>query len=219
MTKKEIKILTAKLEKCYTGVIYDVMRNLGLKDFTLPPDIRPLIPGINIAGPVFTMSGSRKKIGSHETLLEWTGFLSKAKPEHVVICQPNEEEIALMGELSAETLMSRGIRGYIVDGGCRDTNFIIRQGFPVFHKYFTPKDIVEKWSPDAYDVSISIGDVEINPGDFVLGDRDGIVIIPKEHSVEILELSEEAMQTENLVRKAILEGMDPQKAYIKYRKF
>ena len=64
-----------------------------------------------------------------------------------------------------------------------------------------------------------IGDVKINNNDYVLGDIDGVVIIPKENIKEILEKTEELINTENLVRKAIKEGMDPQEAYIKFNAF
>ena len=58
--------------------------------------------------------------------------------------------IAHMGELSAETLQFRGVRGYIVDGGCRDTGFILNMGFPVFCRYLTPRDVVGIWVPDRF---------------------------------------------------------------------
>ena len=83
-----------------------------------------------------------KNFDPHETLLAWTGFLSKAPENKVVICQPNTQEIALMGELSAETLQLRGVRGYIVDGGARDLDFILKIDYPVWSKFYTPKDMV-----------------------------------------------------------------------------
>src|SRR3546814_4607509 len=69
---------------------------------------------------------------AHDALLAWTGVLSKAPPGKVVICQPNNHEVALMGELSAAALQLKGVRGYIVDGGCRDVAMIEQIGFPVW---------------------------------------------------------------------------------------
>ncbi len=89
--------------------------------------------------------------------------------------QGNDGERALMGELSAETLQFRGVRGYTVDGGCHDTAFIRRIGFPVFCDKATPRDIVGAWVLVAYDEPISFGQVVVRPGDFVLADCDGIV--------------------------------------------
>jgi regulator of RNase E activity RraA len=124
-----------------------------------------------------------------------------------------------MGELSAETLQYRGVRGYIVDGGCRDTTFILRMGFPVFSRYTTPRDVVGVWVPDHFGEPIEIGGVAINNGDYVFADRDGVVIIPEDMAEQVVSHVEKMMQTENLVRKAILAGMDPKEAYLKFGKF
>jgi regulator of RNase E activity RraA len=212
--------LVDRLATTYTGVVHDVMRAMGLRDFTLPPDIRPLFPEQVLAGVVATVSGRvDSSAGAHETLLGWTGLLSKARPDTVLICQPNDATVAHMGELSAETLKLKGVRGYVADGGCRDVNFILELGFPVWCRYFTPRDIVGHWLPDRFDQPIRIGEVTIHAGDLVLGDRDGMVILPRDRSEQIIAAAEAAIGTENLVRKAILEGIDPQEAYLRYGKF
>ncbi len=209
-----------RLDKLYTGVVHDVMRDLELSGFVLPPDIRPLFPEQTLAGVVSTVSGKvDTSADAHQTLLEWTGLLSKAKADTVLVCQPNDGVIAHMGELSAETLKLRGVRGYVVDGGCRDVNFIIEQEFPVWYRYHTPRDVVGYWLPDQFEVPIAIGEVTINPGDLALGDRDGMLILPQDRAEEIVTAAELAMATENRVRTAILDGVDPQEAYLKYGKF
>ena len=124
-----------------------------------------------------------------------------------------------MGELSAETLKHRGVLGYIVDGGSRDVSFIKRIGFPVFCRYTTPIDVVGSWRPEAFGEPVTIGNVVINAGDFVLGDEDGIVVIPAADIETVLDRAEKAMATEDLVRAAILRGEDPQAAYVKHGKF
>jgi regulator of RNase E activity RraA len=211
---------TGRLEQLYTGVVNDVMRAMGLRNFVLPPAIRPLFPERKLAGPVFTVSGHVDETAdANTTLLEWTGLLAEARPGHVVINQPHTHAVALMGELSAETLQYRGVRGYIVDGACRDVDFILELGFPVCFSHYTPKDIVSFWRPDAFEQPIQIGDVRIHAGDYVLADRDGIVIVPSGRLEEVLSAAETAVSTENLVRKAILEGVDPREAYKRYGKF
>lgn len=212
--------LTSRLQRCYTGVLNDVMRGLGLRNFVLPPEIRPLVPERPLAGPVFTVSGHvDESADRHKTLLEWTGLLSKARPGHVVVCQPHTHAVALMGELSAETLQHRGVLGYVVDGAARDLRFILELGFPLCFRHATPKDIVSFWLPDGFDVPIVIGEARIQPGDFLLADRDGIVVVPAARIEEVLTAAEAAIGTENLIRRAILEGTDPQQAYLTYGKF
>lgn len=211
--------LTTRLERCYTGIIHDVMRAMGLTEFTLPPSLRPLLPGQKLAGPAFTVDGKIGEFDAHETLLAWTGLLSQAKPGHVWVCQPNTEEIALMGELSAETLKNKGVRGCVIDGLSRDTEFMIEMGFQAFFKAYTPRDIVGAWLPKAVDEPIKIGDVWIRPGDYILGDRDGVVRIPVEVIEEVLDKAEADISRENKVRTAILAGTDPQEAYKQFGKF
>lgn len=209
-----------RLEKCYSGAVYDVLRALGHPECVLPSTIRPLDPQRRLAGRVWTLEGGLKEdLSEHETLLEWTGFLSRAPSGSVVICQPNDHTVSHMGELSSETLQLRGVKGYIVDGGARDSGFIYDIGFRLFCSYYTPKDVVARWVPTGYEVPIVIGGVTIHTGDYVVADRDGIVIIPGELAEQVTEEAENVMRTESLVRKAILGGMDPQAAYLKYGKF
>lgn len=212
--------ITQRLELCYTGIIHDIMREMGYSNFTLPAEIAPMVPGTKLAGPVFTVRGRVDKGASaHDTLLGWTGLLSKAKPGHVWLDQPNDDEVAHMGELSAETLRYKGVRGFISDGKVRDVEFMLKLGFPVWSRGYTPRDIVSHWLPDAFDEPIVIGPVTVNPGDYVLADLDGIILIPADRITEILDKAETAINTENTMREAILGGMDPQEAYLKYGKF
>lgn len=212
--------LTARLEGCYTGAVYDVLRSLGLRSQVLPASLRPLLPERKLAGPVFTVSGRPDaNLSAHDSLLHWTAFLSRAPRGHVVVCQPNDSTLAHMGELSAETLHGRGVRGYIVDGGCRDTDFILRLGFPVYCRYFTPVDVVGRWKAENFDQPVVIGNTTVGPGDYVLADRDGVVVIPRHLAAEVVEQTELVMRTENKVRRAILAGVDPQAAYLQYGKF
>jgi len=212
--------LAERLEQGYAGAIYDVLRAMGHANCALPNTIRPLDPARKLAGRVFTVSGRPATTASaHETLLAWTGLLSKAPRDSVVVCQPNDSTLAHMGELSAETMQLRGVRGYVVDGGSRDSEFILNIGFRVFCRYFSPMDVVARWLPETFGEPITIGGVTIRTGDYLYGDRDGVLIIPAAAAEEVAARTEQVMKTESLVRKAILEGVDPQEAYLKYGKF
>lgn len=216
----DMDALLTRLESCYTGIVHDVMRSAGLRHFTLPPSLRPLIPGQKICGPAFTVSGTpRPGVEAHETLMAWTGLLSRAKPGHIVVIQPNDSEVAHMGELSAETLKRKGVRGVVADGGLRDAEFISAIGFQVWHRYFTPRDVVGHWLPDAFDEPVRIGDATVHPGDLLLADTDGVICLPQQHALAVVTEAETMMAREDLVRTAIFAGVDPQEAYLKYRKF
>ena len=212
--------LTERLAACYTGAVHDVLRMMGHEHIVLPPEIKAIAPGTRLAGPVWTVAGHIDRTRTrHETLLGWCTLLSRAPSGHVVVCQPNNREVALMGELSAQTLKTRGVLGYVVDRGSRDTDLVLEQGFPVFCSFLTPSDIVERWIPDRYAEPITIGSVTIRTGDYLLGDRDGVVIIPHAVAEEVITRTEEVVATESDMRRALVGGMDPVEAYNQYGKF
>jgi 4-hydroxy-4-methyl-2-oxoglutarate aldolase len=212
--------LADRLKSCYTGAVYDALRARGYVRQTLPHYIRPLSRQLKLAGPIFTIEGKRDdSLDAHKSLLKWCELLSKVPANTVLVCQPHDHTLAHMGELSAETLAYKKVLGYIVDGGCRDSAFIEALGFPVFCKYFTPVDVVGKWAATALGEPVQIGEVKVHTGDYALADRDGIVIIPAAIASEVVEQTEEVLSTENLVRKAILQGVDPVAAYLQHGKF
>lgn len=213
-------MLSERLAACYTGAVHDVLHALGHEHVVLPPSIKAIAPGTRLAGPVWTVSGHIDRSKSrHETLLGWCTLLSKAPAGHVVVCQPHNHEIALMGELSAQTLAARGVLGYVVDGGSRDTDLVLEQGFPVFCAFLTPADVVERWIPDRFGEPITIGEVTIATGDYLLADRDGVVIIPGSIVEQVVAETERVVATESEMRHALIGGMDPVEAYNKYGKF
>jgi regulator of RNase E activity RraA len=212
--------LTQRLARCYTGAVHDVLRMMGHDNIVLPPGIKAIAPGTRLAGPVWTVSGHIDRTKTrHATLLGWCTLLAKAPSGHVVVCQPNNHEVALMGELSAPTLAARGVLGYVVDGGSRDTDLVLEQGFPVFCSFLTPSDIVERWIPDRYGEPVTIGTVTIATGDYLLADRDGVVIVPHALAEEVITKTEDVVATESEMRRALVGGMDPVEAYNRYGKF
>ena len=212
--------ISDRLSRCYTGVVHDVMRAAGFGDFAFPPQLRPIAPHLTLAGPAFTIEGGiDARADPHETLLAWTGLLSRAPGGHVWVSQPNDSTVAHMGELSAETLKRKGVRGCLVDGLVRDLKFLLDLNFPTYCRGFTPRDIVGRWLPRASGQPIRIGDVTVAMGDYILADLDGALRIPAGSIEQILSAAETAAITENKVRTAILSGMDPQEAYRQFGKF
>ena len=212
--------LSGRLAKCYTGVVHDVMRKMGFRDFTLPPYLRPLMPETSMAGPAFTILGKVDPTAdAHDTLLAWTGLLSECPAGSVWVSQPNDSTVAHMGELSAETLANKGVRGLVADGMIRDADFLIQQRFQAWCSGFTLRDIVGWWLPAARNVEIRIGEVDIEPGDYLVGDRDGLIRVPSALVEEVINASEVDINTESTIRTAIRNGMDPQQAYIKHGMF
>ena len=213
-------LLGDRLGKCYSGAVYDTLRERGIFNSVLPRDIRPIDDSLVRAGPVFPVKSSPKPgLEDDASLMSWTGFLSVAPRNHVVVADGGTESLALMGELSAETLQGGGVKGYVTNGGCHDCAFIRSIGFPVFSRFFTPRDVVGAWSVDALDTPVTIGDVKVSRGDYLIADIDGVVIIPADMAEEGVTAVENVMQTEDRVRAAIRNGSSPKEAYLRFGRF
>ena len=212
--------LADRLHACHSAVVHDVMKDMGLPIRVLPRTIVGLEKTMKCAGPVFTVRGRPDPtLDKHTSLYEWAGLLSRAPRGHVVVCQPQDDVRALFGGLSAEALAIKGVRGYVVDGGCRDLQAIAEQGFPVFARFATPIDIVGAWRAEAYAEPVAIGGLLVQPDDHLLADRDGIVLIGAPHVEAVIAAAEAKMSTEGAMVKAIRAGEDPQQAYLRYRVF
>ena len=212
--------LSVRLSKCYASAVHDVLREIGYGNCVLPPEIQALERGQKLAGEIYTISGCiDQTLSRHDSLLLWSQVLSKVPGGKVLVCQPNTHAVALMGELSARALMVKGTKGYLMDGHCRDVEEIINAGFPVFCRLTTAADIVERWKYNSLGNPITIGTVTIRSGDYIVADMDGAVIVPQEVIEEVVDKTEKVMLTENEMRSAILDGMDPEQAYLKYGKF
>jgi 4-hydroxy-4-methyl-2-oxoglutarate aldolase len=212
--------LADQLSGCNTPAVFDVLRVHGLPVIELPREIRPLDPKMVLAGPVFPVEGrSDPDISAHESLELWIrDVLSGAPADHVVVCQLNDDARSAMGDLSAEALRQRGIRGYLVDGGSRDADEICQIGFPVFCKYTSPIDIVGSWRLTSTNQPILIGGVTISPGDYILGDRDGTLLIPQEHAAFVIAETVKTMSTDGVMRTEIRGGRDPYDAFLEFGK-
>jgi regulator of RNase E activity RraA len=209
-----------RLQQIPSSILYDVIRGMGAGPRVLHRDIRAIEPSMRCAGPVFTIRGCPDpSLTPDESLLAWVECLSAIPPGAVAVCQPQDDTRALMGELSAECLRIKGVKGYIVDGGCRDAEGVVAQGFPVFCRFFTPIDIVGAWRFEALGEPIVIRDVPVRPDDHVVADRDGIVLVPSTNMDDILAAAEAKMSDESAMARAIRDGMDPKQAYLKYRVF
>jgi 4-hydroxy-4-methyl-2-oxoglutarate aldolase len=212
--------LADQLAGCNTPAVFDVLRTHGLPVLELPREIRALDPKMVLAGPVFPVEGrADPQISVQESLELWIrDVLSGAPTDHVVVCQLNDDSRGCMGDLAAAALLRRGIRGYLIDGGSRDADEICEIGFPVFAKYLTPIDIVGTWRLTATNQPIVIGGITIEPGDYIIGDRDGTLLIPLEHAEFVIGETVKTMATDGAMRTALRAGRDPYDAFLEFGK-
>ena len=209
-----------RLAAIYTAALADVLDDRGLREQTLPPAIRSLVPGMRLAGKAFTVEGRPVAHDDWDAAIRKTlAMLGSVPSGHVAVYQCHHDRSAHFGELSATSLLQRGVAGCVIDGGCRDVRFIEDAGFPVFTRHVTPEDSTWRWEVTATQTPIAIGTVRIAPGDWVVGDDDGVVVVPAAVAEEVLAAAEAKVGTESKIRDAVRVGMSPLEAYERYGTF
>ncbi len=139
--------------------------------------------------------------------------LDEAAPGSVLVYVLEDGlEIAGIGELMATTAQVRGIAGAVIDGGARDVDEITRMGFPVFCRGITPASIIGRHVSVAGQVPVMCAGILVRPSDYIMGDMDGVVVIPQEHAQKIAELALEFDSTEIKMREMIRETGSIRKA-------
>ncbi len=111
------------------------------------------------------------------------------------------------GEIMTLSAKQRGCTGAVVDGGLRDAPFILKLNFPVFTDFYMPASSISRWELKEFQGVTKVGQVPVYPGDYVFGDMDGVVIIPRALTEEVLAESEKAVQREQRMRQALRKGM------------
>jgi regulator of RNase E activity RraA len=191
------------------------MDKLGLRNQAMHSRIRPLWPEARAAGFALTV----QTVPARETSppCPYAGELAAVdalQADDVLVV--SETPWSFWGELLSTAANYRGCRGVVLDGPTRDTPAIRKMGFPVFHVGFHPADSLGRLDVAAHNIPISCGGVLVHPDDLILADADGVVVVPNGIAEDVLRLAEEKMSGENLVRKALSEGMSTAEAFKKY---
>lgn len=212
--------LRQRFEAIYTAALADILDTRGYRTQTLPPSIRPLERGMKLAGPAYTVRGTPTQTASHDTSLRKVlQMLGEVPAGHVAVYACAQAVSAHLGELSVTSLAARGVAGCVLDGGCRDVGFIVELGFPVFCAHVTPEDSTWRWELEATQEPVSVGQVRVEPGDWVVGDDDGVVVVPNAIAESVLAEAEEKAATESEIRAAVRDGMPPLEAYERFGTF
>jgi regulator of RNase E activity RraA len=209
----------------YSAVIGDIMDKMELFHQFLPPQIQPLHPDMFIAGRAMTvLEADVLECGAYESsnpiLKKPFGLMLEAlddlKRHEVYICTGSSPSYALWGELMSTRAQILGAAGAVVDGYSRDTKGILHLNFPSFSYGNYAQDQAPRGKVIDFRVPIKIKGVLVNPGDIVVGDIDGVCIVPKQHEVEVITRALEKARGEKMVQKKILEGMSAKDAFDKY---
>jgi regulator of RNase E activity RraA len=209
-------ILTHK-DLLYSGVLADVLDQLGQRNCVLPSRIRPLDPDWTILGravPLWAVTVTRIPDTPYAVELECVDSL--APGDVLVAGTDGHDQSALWGELLSTAAMARGAVGAIIDGFARDSSRILAMAFPVFAAGCHPHDSKGRLAAIHYGRPIEIGSCPVCPGDIVLGDRDGIVVVPASLADQAFPLALAKVMGENQVRAELASGRSAQEVFAQY---
>lgn len=180
-----------------SATVYEAQGAKGALD----SGIKPIDSSMRLAGPAFTVdTRPADNLMLHYALL-------KAKPGDVLVVDAKAfVEAGPWGDVMTQQALQIGLAGLVINGAVRDANTIIEMGFPVFCRGLSIKS-TGKNQPGRVNVPICIGDMEINPGDIIIGDCDGLVVVKKDEVDMALRNSQARIEKENMFREEIKKGV------------
>jgi 4-hydroxy-4-methyl-2-oxoglutarate aldolase len=218
---RDAAALVARFEAIPTAVVCDVYDEQGWAPRALRADLRPRSAvEVPLAGFAATIVGRQERFeGPDRAKLAAADGL----PPHSVAVWAGTDagQYCLFGDLIAAAMQRRGCRGAVVDGGVRDLRAIDASGFPVYARWVSPLQGLGRWRVTDVDVPVVIGaaygpPVMVRPGDFVLGDADGIVVVERDRIEAVLARAEAIVATEAEARARSGEGTSAQELLERY---
>jgi len=190
--------------------VADVLDDLGLQNQGISPEIQA-VSAPRLAGWAYTITGQMMPYaasGDPRKMEACNGI----GPGEISVWSGDGEGVCYFGELIALGMVERGSVGSLVDGGLRDTRAMNEHKFPAFARYRSSVQSIGRWKVTNWQVPVHIAGatmrrVEVNPGDFIVGDEDGAIVIPRRVVTDVLERSEAMTQSEAKVREALRTGV------------
>jgi regulator of RNase E activity RraA len=213
-----------RYRRLYAGAVFDVLESLGLPNQVVSHELTPLAPEMRLAGPAFTIKGTlaceRDEAGRHQRLRMTHKMVY---PCIEVRDRGTPFNVAIYGELSATVARAHGAVGALIDGGTRDSGKLISMGFPVFARYRSPVEAFGRYTMLNCQVPILVSGeltetVQMNPGDFIFGEPDGVLVIPKDLTLRVLEECERVKGLEDCARTEFARGDDPVEVFKRYKR-
>ena len=194
--------------KLYSGAINDVMRFEYHVNAALPSSYIPLRENMKLCGQAFTIKGAPDITTDGE--FEMRAKMLEELPEDSIVmfdCT-GDTVTAQWGEVMSMAAIRAGCRGAFING-IRDTEAILKLGFPVFHQYRTNVGMLGRFRMFHYNKPVRIGEVVIEPGDWIYGDIDGVIRVPKADAYTVLLKAEGILEKEVGIRSMVDSGMKP----------
>jgi regulator of RNase E activity RraA len=197
----------------YTPVIGDVLDTLGYVHQFLPQAIQPLQLDMRLVGRALPVQIADAWGKQQEPFGKMTAALDSIRPFEIYVATGGSMNCAAWGEIMTATAKTRQGAGAILDGFHRDTPRVLEQNWPVFSRGRYAQDAGVRAKVVDFGCPIEIAGVSIQPGDLIVGDLDGVVVVPRAVEDEVIALATAKATGEKVVRKAIEAGMSSTEAF------
>jgi 4-hydroxy-4-methyl-2-oxoglutarate aldolase len=199
-----------------SSLLSDALDRAGRRRQCLAPDVVP-VSGERIEGRAFPLVLERV---SRSAETPYRGLLAAldAVPAGAVVVVPGGRapDAALFGELMATACLARGGAGAVCQGYVRDLPEVRALGFPLFGCGTVPYDLDGRLEVVGHGQAVEVDGVLVEPGALVVGDEDGVVIVPPDVEAEVVAAAREKASREDEFRAAVADGMPPSKAYERF---
>jgi 4-hydroxy-4-methyl-2-oxoglutarate aldolase len=188
--------LVRKLSEFGVSTVHEAQGRTGL----MLPYMRPIYPGARIAGPAVTVLCQ-----AGDNLMIHAAIEMCHKGDVMVVTTRSESTDGMFGELLASSFRANGITGLVIDAGVRDVEELTTMEFPVFSKAISSQGTVKE-TAGSVNVDVVCAGALVHPGDIILGDIDGVVVVPRRDAGEVFRLSEERVAKEAKNRELLRAG-------------
>jgi len=195
-----------RLEKLSTTNLSDALDKTGIRGAVI--GIRPVFGMPKVVGLAVTIKIAAAGMVKSKHHLGIEAIAIAQNGDVIVIDNHGDTRNNCWGEVLSCAAKTKGVSGVIIDGAARDVDICEEMGFPVFARAVVPITARGRIMQESYNNMIRVGDVQVRPDDIMVGDVNGVVVIPPEKVDDVLSVAEELMAKEEAMKKDILAGMD-----------
>lgn len=204
----------ARLMQLPTTTVSDALDRLGIAGQCL--GLKPLDHRFRLCGRALTMRTIPVAV-ERGTVGDYIDDVGAG--EVIVIDNRGRPDATVWGDILTFVAHSKGIAGTVIDGVCRDISRSLELQYPIFSRGWSMRTGKDRVQLDGFNVPVSVGDARVTPGDLLLGDANGVVVVPRDRESDVIGLAEQIHAAEEAICRAVESGMRLDEARTKFKYF
>lgn len=204
--------LAQRLRRLPTTTVSDALDRLGIAGQCL--GIKPLAPAFRLCGRALTMRTIPVAV-ERGTVGDYIDDVRAG--EVIVIDNGGRPDATVWGDILTFVAHQKQVAGTVIDGVCRDVGRSLELGYPIYSRGWSMRTGKDRVQLDGMNVPVSIGEARVEPGDLVLGDANGVVVVPRSRETDVIALAEKVHQAEEAICRAVASGMRLDEARRQFR--